>query len=383
MQYKKQRLKSRENRSRYIESIISLIMESEGITQAELAKNLDISNPTLIMYLKRLREKNLLDESERLDSGGGRRPRYIKVNGDSHFSVGVQIRPEQYLVAVINMKNEVKCARVVECAFCNEAAYWESMNEEIMALLLQEGLLEKTVGIGMALPCALRMEEDDVLFVYSAQIGAINGTRLSRIRAYFDLPVYVEGEAAAAGYRYAFMSGIDSLAYMMVNDGIEGTLIRERGILRGNNGFMGLYGHVIIRAGGKKCDCGRRGCLEAYCSTNVLREYAGGSITRYWELLEKQEPGAEAVFMEYLENLALGILNTFVMMDCDVVIGGEVVEGLENYYGKLMEKLHDIVKFQKVQMDAKLGFQVILDTSDKFGPAIGAAMIQNLRFMTA
>ena len=105
MQYKRQKQKSIENRAGYIKSMISLIMESDGITQAELAHSLEISNPTMIGYLKKLREKELLDESGRLDSDGGRRPRSIRVNGDSHFSVGIHIKPDYYLLAVVNMKN--------------------------------------------------------------------------------------------------------------------------------------------------------------------------------------------------------------------------------------------------------------------------------------
>ena len=59
MQYKRQKQKSIENRAGYIKSMISLIMESDGITQAELAHSLEISNPTMIGYLKKLREKEL------------------------------------------------------------------------------------------------------------------------------------------------------------------------------------------------------------------------------------------------------------------------------------------------------------------------------------
>ena len=48
LQYKRQKQKSIENRAGYIKSMISLIMESDGIKQAELAHSLEISNPTMI-----------------------------------------------------------------------------------------------------------------------------------------------------------------------------------------------------------------------------------------------------------------------------------------------------------------------------------------------
>ena len=381
LQYKKQKLKSVENRSRYIESIIALIMETDGITQAEMAHRLDISNPTMIGYLKQLREKNLLDESERLDSGGGRRPRYIKINGDSHFSVGVHIKPGYYLLTIVNMKNEMKAKRIVEEVFQNNPEYWKHMNTTIWEFLTQNECNDRAVGIGISVPCALRLEESDILFFYSAQIGDINGTRLSELTQYFDLPLCAEGEASAAGFRYAIQHGIEHLSYIMVNDGIEGAFIEDREIARGNNGLIGLYGHILIHAGGKKCDCGRRGCLEAYCSTNILRDYAGGSLENYWNLLDQKDEDAINIFDEYLENMAIGTLNILTMMDSDVVIGGEIAPGLIKHNNLLIEKIKKLINPN--QLHTKLIVRINVDTSDMYSPAVGVAMMQNLQYITS
>lgn len=381
MQYKKQKLKSVENRSRYIESIITLIMETNGITQAELARRLDISNPTMIGYLKQLREKNLLDESELLDSGGGRRPRYIKINGDSHFSVGVHIKPGYYLLTIVNMKKEVKAKKMIEKVFHNSPEYWMHMNATIWEFLTQNGFHDRAVGIGISVPCALQIEESDILFFYSAQIGGINGTRLSELTQYFDLPLCAEGEASAAGFRYAIQHGIEHLSYIMVNDGIEGSFIENRTIARGNNGFIGLYGHILIHAGGKKCDCGRRGCLEAYCSTNILRDYADGNLENYWRLLDQGDEDAVNIFEDYLENMAIGVLNILTMMDSDVVIGGEIAPGLVKYADLLIEKIRN--HLNPNQLQTKLIVKIDIDTSDMYSPAVGVAMMRNLQYVTS
>lgn len=44
-------------------------------------------------------------------------------------------------------------------------------------------------------------------------------------------------------------------------------------MLYGSNGFAGELGHVVVcREGGRSCGCGRKGCLETYCSaTGVAR----------------------------------------------------------------------------------------------------------------
>ena len=42
----------------------------------------------------------------------------------------------------------------------------------------------------------------------------------------------------------------------------------------GCNGIAGEIGHMVIRKDGEPCNCGRRGCLEAYCSAASLVRFA-------------------------------------------------------------------------------------------------------------
>lgn len=39
---------------------------------------------------------------------------------------------------------------------------------------------------------------------------------------------------------------------------------------------------------GKRCYCGKKGCLDAYCSALNLSELADGKLERFFELLEKK-----------------------------------------------------------------------------------------------
>lgn len=46
----------------------------------------------------------------------------------------------------------------------------------------------------------------------------------------------------------------------------------ERKIVRGERGFAGEIGHVTIDLNGPPCNCGNRGCVEAYVGSNYLVE---------------------------------------------------------------------------------------------------------------
>lgn len=51
-----------------------------------------------------------------------------------------------------------------------------------------------------------------------------------------------------------------------IGTGLGGGLVIEGHLLKGNCGLAGELGHMIIRKGGRRCGCGHRGCIEAYCS---------------------------------------------------------------------------------------------------------------------
>ncbi len=55
-----------------------------------------------------------------------------------------------------------------------------------------------------------------------------------------------------------------------IGTGLGGGIVIENKVLTGNQGLAGELGHTIIRVGGRRCGCGRRGCVEAYCSKKAF-----------------------------------------------------------------------------------------------------------------
>lgn len=54
--------------------------------------------------------------------------------------------------------------------------------------------------------------------------------------------------------------------------GVGSGIVINGQLVYGHDGFAGELGHVIVRRDGRMCGCGRKGCLETYCSaTGVTR----------------------------------------------------------------------------------------------------------------
>jgi glucokinase len=154
-----------------------------------------------------------------------------------------------------------------------------------------------------------------------------------------DVDVATEAEfELGAGKPYQSLIGV------FWGTGVGGGLILngERWVGRGGAGEIG---HMVIKLGGAKCPCGRRGCLEAYAGraameARVRRRVKKGRHTDLFVLMEERgrtrvtsaiwahalERGdklAIEVIDEAVEALGAGIASAVNLLDVEaVVIGG-------------------------------------------------------------
>ena len=62
----------------------------------------------------------------------------------------------------------------------------------------------------------------------------------------------------------------DSFVMVMLGTGVGGGIIINGKLVRGVNFAAAELGHMTIRYDGIPCNCGRKGCLEAYASAEAL-----------------------------------------------------------------------------------------------------------------
>ncbi len=135
--------------------------------------------------------------------------------------------------------------------------------------------------------------------------------------------------------------------------GIGGAVAYEGRLLTGSHGGAGEVGHMIIKRGGRRCGCGRRGCLEAYLGKwalnhRIVRALKRGQPTKLKSDIKyslKTEPvkssslkkayeasdGFTRTLLDdyYVKHLAAGISQSVNFINPDLVIlGGGIMEAL-------------------------------------------------------
>jgi glucokinase len=153
-----------------------------------------------------------------------------------------------------------------------------------------------------------------------------------------DVQVAIEAEVAlGAGREYGSLLGV------FWGTGIGGAIVLDRRSWLGR-GIAGELGHVVVVQDGRRCPCGRLGCLEAYAGRSSMearaRELvAQGRTTVLFELMEEKQRTrltsgiwaralkqgdalAHQLVDEAVEAIGTGVASAINLLDVEAVIVG-------------------------------------------------------------
>jgi predicted NBD/HSP70 family sugar kinase len=154
-----------------------------------------------------------------------------------------------------------------------------------------------------------------------------------------ELPVVMDNDATAAaiGTRWQLRRGLSPFFYCHWGVGIGGGLVVDDEAFLGTTGNAMEIGHVVVNPGGRRCDCGGVGCLEAEASVAAILADAA----RHGDFHTVEAVVAAAVWSRPLadiltwaaEKLATALLTVVNLVDVDeVIIGGEHFRAVEQIF---------------------------------------------------
>jgi glucokinase len=125
------------------------------------------------------------------------------------------------------------------------------------------------------------------------------------------LPVVLDNDANAACFG-EFVAGagknVKNMVFFTLGTGIGGGIISDGRLLRGSGGNAAELGHIIVQANGRLCNCGQRGCAEAYASASATARRATEAIEagEQSSLKEVLEEKGEITSKDVYEHLGKG-----------------------------------------------------------------------------
>jgi glucokinase len=215
----------------------------------------------------------------------------------------------------------------------------------------------------------------------------LRGALGADVRVGNDVQVATEAEFhLGAGHEF------ESLIGVFWGTGVGGGLILDGKPWLGR-GAAGEIGHMVVKRGGAKCPCGRKGCLEAYAGRAAMeaearRQQREGTKTDLFKLMEKHERPrltsgiweraldhgdhlAERLIERAIEALGTGIASAVNLLDPEAVIigGGLGVRFGDRYMEPLTREMH-----KHLFVDERPPAVRVASLGD-LGGAIGAALL--------
>jgi predicted NBD/HSP70 family sugar kinase len=248
---------------------------ASGHSRADLLEITGMARSTLYERLDALFAAGLVYESTPLRSQRGRPPRALCFDDRNKLVVALEIGHTHAGLHVLSLGRDiVSSARIpIEIRDSQDRVVDDVIAE---ALRLLDG--RQPVGAGVGLPTPV-----DPLHRLGLERTVLAHWDLQRLQdvmeARLDCPVLLENDARAMAVgevRDAF----ESLVAVKVSTGIGSGIIVRGSLVHGAHGAAGDIGHVRLpEAAGRRCRCGRDGCLAAVASGRAL--LAAPQLARY------------------------------------------------------------------------------------------------------
>lgn len=334
-----------------LSSIFSCLYRSEQpLTKQEISRETGLSLPTVYQALSSLEELGILSSGGERQSTGGRRASTFSVDTGGVGALGISVTGSQLRMLGCDLRGKTLDGVGGEWPLKGPLSAQELARtlreaaEAGVSNMSERGA--RTVGVGVAVPSAIdpatgRLLNTRVLKItdsYPTAEGLVSG---------IPLPADVFNDASCGGFSEVFPthSG-QNIAYFSLERGVGGAIIIGGRPYEGEGGASAEFGHICVEPGGKPCTCGRRGCLEAYCSSACLSDEMGCTLDEFFSRFDSGDPLAVERFVDYAEHLVRGIQVIRTIFDCDVVLGGFMAPRLSFYFDFVVRRAeqHDFLR---------------------------------------
>lgn len=329
--------------------ILNLILKKRELTKQDIAREIGVSIPTVIANVNELMEEGLVEEAGVAGSTGGRKPVIVRFLPDSKYSFGVEFALNCVRIILTNLDSEIKFDTSFLIKDFKDINYIMKKVREIIEIVIEEKhICEKDIiGIGFSLPGTVN--EEKLVLELAPNMGMKN-VDFNDFSELLRFPVYIENEANLAAFgelNLGIAKEMKNLVYISITDGIGAGIVIQDHLYKGKNKRAGEFGHMIVAAEGRRCNCGRKGCLEQYASQkallsgyNDISSVPVDNLREYFSRVDSGEVTAVLELEKYVEYLAVGIQNIVLSLDPHyIVIGGEICDFSEQFLERLRDKV--------------------------------------------
>ncbi len=276
--------------------ILNAVSAGEPFTKNELTESTGLTIVTVNKIINEFEQNGFVLEVGQRESVGGRRAKLYRLSDDITYFIGVNISPELVTTAICDINRNILAQSSV--MLYNEKHFdivWYIIKREVESLRLRLKIPEeKQLGIGITLPGIIDPEDKRIRVL--PRMPGWEGIEIQKLaEEEFHCNVVVDNDinACAIGLLEKY-SGDSSIALLIFQGGIGGSVLLDGQLLQGKHGMANEFGHLSVDINGPLCHCGNNGCLELYASdyamvNDMICEMRRGAESLLWKICEHEE----------------------------------------------------------------------------------------------
>lgn len=333
-------MRSTDLRENNLSKILKAAISEPGrLSRADIARRTRLTRTTVSCLVEELIESDLLTELDAVPGAPGRPKIPLGPAERTVLGIGVEIRFHSISVMGMDFSGTWETQESVP-HLTKHSPMLDTV--DLCVKLINEviGRAESEWGVAtghlkvprvcVAVPGRVSPDGECVL-----SAPTLEWSQVPFVRALREHPVMTVDEIVVANdNRLSVMDEMlanpgESFLYLRARSGVGGAIVSGGTLLKGSHGWAGEIGHTVVVPEGDICNCGRRGCLEAYVSPEAIRRLAGtgeeASVADALTKLREEQPITYQA--QIVDLIGRSIANALNVLDLPtVVLGGYLAE---------------------------------------------------------
>lgn len=357
--------------------VLNTIYHQGSISRVEISKKTKLSQSTVTNIVDALKKDDYILEvgTGKSTKVGGRKPTILTVNSNRGYIIGVAIITEAFHTTLQICLFDLNLKLITE----KESLIKEKGIEliEKIKFFIKEFIENHSeisiVGLGLSIPTVL----DRRGVIFRGHLLELENYPLAQEMRKelpsLNLIIEQEQHAALIGERSTGSAkDVENLIYITVGRGIGSSVVVNNKLIRGEYGAAGEIGHMSINKYGKKCICGKNGCLRLYATelsfiekikeaieegvpipdTIYNRVINKTNILEVYKEALKGDSFCRSMLTSHLDDLCIALSNLIYIFNPKmIVVGGNILIAGEFALPYIKDKLQQIMDYSSAEVE--------------------------------
>ncbi len=263
-------------------TLLKLASHNPDIDRTLMAELAGLTTPAITRISQELISADLLSESgSQKSSGRGRKRQSLRLNANGGYVLGISILAFNTGVTLCNLAGEIiKHKTVTASDLTNPTSTLDEIAKTVNQMIT-EHIQDPRRMIGVGAAIAGYLDSSGEILMQSPYLGWPEFNIKRSLEERLNLPVAIENVNRAmviAETNIGITRGAKDVVLIRAALGLGGAMISNNELCNGHTNTAGQIGHIPAKLDGKRCSCGKIGCLTTEASGFAILQRLGLSM---------------------------------------------------------------------------------------------------------